>query len=211
MLISNGTITTKSTLLDASIFDNLISGHTRITKKGICRELVNFEINRITWLHIYALDYDTLSVILNYMENNYPKYICSLVMKDNHGKSPLDIALDKRFYKNIELMIKKLWLVKDQNLSHLFSDRFTDLFSMNITAFYQYLDGCFFQTFQMRDSKYIELKNETSLWLAHHQSWLIDEVFRRKYCKISPNLSTKKLKAPTNEELKKYRENVRCS
>ena len=115
------------------------------------------------------------------MEKNWPNLIYGLLLKDKSNKSPLDLALDKRFPKNTELMIKKLWLLEGFNLSHLFWDRFSELLSLNITSFHEYLAGCFFQTQQMQNSKYIELKKKSDLWLTHHHSWLIDQIFKKKH------------------------------
>lgn len=55
---------------------------------------------------------------------------------------------------------------------------------MNITAFYEYLDSCFFQTAQMKAIKYLNLKKDKEPWLVTHSSCLIDEVFVQKYCNL---------------------------
>ena len=102
-------------------------------------------------------------------------------MKNNRGKSPLDITLDNESPKNTELLLRKLALFSDSSLSVLFYDRFSELLAMNLTAFHEYLDSCFFQTVQMRNIKYLKLKNNSDPLLLSHSSCLIDEVFVDKF------------------------------
>lgn len=121
-------------------------------------------------------------------------------MKNNNGKSPLDIAIDNESPKNTELLLRKLTLFKSASLSMLFYDRFSELLSMNITAFHEYLDSCFFQTIQMREIKYLKLKDESDPLLVPHSSCLIDDVFIEKYCKLSENKELVEAKQRKDEE-----------
>lgn len=119
------------------------------------------------------------------MEYNRPEYLTGILMKNNNGKSPLDITLDNESPKNTELLLRKLALFRDSSLSVLFYNRFNELLAMNILAFHEYLDSWFFQTVQMKQIKYLKLKKDDDPWLVAHSSWLIDEVFIQKYCKTS--------------------------
>ena len=56
---------------------------------------------------------------------------------------------------------------------------------MNITAFHDYLDTCFFQTIQMKQVNYLTLKKKKQNWLGGHTSCLIDEGFRKQNCIMS--------------------------
>ena len=165
--------------------EELIDETTTITDLNINLERIRFQVDGNTSLHFFALDYNTLNLILNYMEANRPEYLTSIVMKNNNNKSPLDITLDNESPRNTELLLRKLALFKDSSLSSLFYDRFNELLGMNIKAFLEYLDSCLFQTIQMKATKYLKLKSDKDPWLVTHSSCLIDEVFIDKYCTTS--------------------------
>ena len=116
---------------------------------------------------MYALEYDTLTLILEFMETYKPEYLTAILMKNGKNKSPLDITLDNESPKNTEVLLRKLIGFKDENMSILFYNRFNELLAMNITAFHDYLDSCFFQTVQMKGIKYLKLKNSVPLMVSH--------------------------------------------
>ena len=62
-------------------------------------------------------------------------------MKNNEGKSPIDIALDNESPRNVELLLRKLTLFENGKFSSLFSDRFNELLNMNLKAFNEYLNS----------------------------------------------------------------------
>ena len=78
-------------------------------------------------------------------------------------------------------MLKKLALFKTECFSNLFSGKFIKLLEMNLVAFHIYLESCFFQTMQMKATKYLKLNSDKDPWLVTHSSWLIDKVFIDKY------------------------------
>jgi hypothetical protein len=178
-----GNILTKETVLECSALDDLLTESKTIEPTNISIERIRFQINGNTILHYYALDYQKLSLVLEFFENNEIKYLSAILMKNNKGKSPLDITLDNESPKNTELLLRKLVLAQDSGVSRLFYDRFNQLLAMNITAFHEYLDSCFFQTVQMKATKYLKLKSDKDPWLVTHSSCLIDEVFIEKYCR----------------------------
>ena len=116
------------------------------------------------------------------MEDIKPEYLSSILIKNNQNKSPLDISIENKSPKIIELMLKKLSYFKNECLSHLFYDRFNVLLDMNSNVFHQYLNSCFFQTIQMKNTRYLELKSCDYPLLVTHSSCLIDEIFIKKYC-----------------------------
>lgn len=113
----------------------------KLLRNNINLERIRFQVDGNTSLHYYALEYDTLKLILDYMEYNRPEYLTGILMKNNSGKSPLDITLDNESPKNTELLLRKLALFRDSSLSVLFYNRFNELLAMNILAFHEYLDS----------------------------------------------------------------------
>ena len=195
-------IITKETLIEVDALDDLIDETSTITPENINLERVRFQVDGNTSLHFYALDYDKLALILDYMETHRIEYLTSILMKNYKGKSPLDITLDNESPKNAELLLRKLALFKDTSLSHLFYDRFAELLSMNIKAFHEYLNSCVFQTIQMKATKYLKTKKDKNPWLVPHSSWLIDEVFIDKYCQSDEKKKLEEDKKKKEEEEK---------
>ena len=149
-ILEYGTIITKETLIEVSALDDLIDVTNTITPENINIERIRFQVDGNTSLDYYALKYEKLALVLDFMETNRPEYLPSILMKNRKGKSPLDIALDNESPKNAELLLRKLALFKDASPSHLFYDRFAELLSMNIKAFHEYFDSCVFQTVQIK-------------------------------------------------------------
>ena len=183
IILENGSIITKEQIIEVSSLDELVEETSNINANNIWLERVRFQVNGNTAIHFFALNYEVLNLILDYMEVNKPEYLTAILMKNNNGKSPIDITIDNESPRNTELLLRKLWLFNSSSLSNLFYDRFNELLSMNIAAFHEYLDSWFFQTIQMKGIKYLKLKNDKDPWLVTHTCWLIDEVFVEKYCK----------------------------
>jgi hypothetical protein len=98
-------------------------------------------------------------------------------------------------------MIEKLnTFGPDYSFSRIFFDMFDEMLEMKIKAFYTYLNQCFFQTAQMKKIKYLDLKgnNKQKIHLFTHTSSLIDDNFKKKYCK-----EDKKLEYSTQSTLNK--------
>lgn len=204
IILEYGNIITKETLIEVNSTDELICKSTDITEGNINLERIRFQVDGNTSLHYFALEYDKLKLILDYMEEHRPEYLTAILMKNNHGKSPLDITLDNESPKNTELLLRKLALFKDSSLSNLFYDRFSELLAMNVSAFHEYLDSCMFQTVQMKATKYLKLKKDKDPWLVPHSSCLIDEVFIEKYCRDDERkkLEAEKKKKEEEDKLK---------
>lgn len=206
LVLEYGNIITKETLIEVASVDELKDGYEKITEENINLERIRFQVNGNTSLHFFALEYETLSLILDYMEEHRPEYLTSILMKNNKNKSPLDITLDNESPKNTEILLRKLTNFNDSSLSILFYDRFPELLAMNITAFHEYLDSCFFQTVQMKATKYLKLNQDKDPWLVPHSSCLIDEVFIEKYCQNDEKKNMEKEKQKKEEEDKKKAE-----
>lgn len=200
MILEYGDIITKEILLEVVSIEDIKDGSTVITEENINLARIRFQVDGNTALHFYALDYNTLSVILNHMEYYKPQYLSSILMKNNKGKSPLDMSIDGESPRNTELFLQKIALFKDASFSNLFYDRFSELLDMKIKAFYDYLDSCHFQTIQMKEIKTLKLKSDADPWLVTHSSCLIDEVFVEKYCTTSERKALEIEKKKKEEE-----------
>ena len=129
--------------------------------------------------------------------------------KSNSKESPLDKAIINKDLKIIELIITKLLLMKDYKISHMFHDSFVELLSIDLPCFHSYLSECFFQTIQMQDVRYIDVKLEDGFWMTHHHSCLIDDNFINKYTNKVEQLDDIKLQNSKKLEKGKSKLKVR--
>ena len=132
---------TKETFIEVSSYDDYLQNGHSITKKNINLERIRFQVDNNTMIHYFALDYDILSLVVDYMEEHRSGYLSAILMPNSKGKSALDITIDSESPKNAELMLRKLLLFSDQKLSHLIYNKFTQLLRMDIKAFYEYLES----------------------------------------------------------------------
>jgi len=206
LVLDYGWVITKETLIEVYSLEDIVRYDDHITEDNISLERIRFQVDGSTSLHYYALEYDTLKLILDYMETHRHEYLTGILMKNNRGKSPLDITLDNESPKNTELLLRKLSLFSNSSLSALFYDRFNELLSMSITAFHEYLDSCYFQTIQMKNIKYLKLKDQSDPLLVPHSSCLIDEVFIDKYWDTKEKKELEEAKKKKEQEDKEREE-----
>jgi hypothetical protein len=200
VVLEYGNLITKETVAEVTALQELIRGEVQISEETINIERIRFQVDGSTSIHLFALEYDTLTLILDYMQEHKPEYLTAILMKNKKNKSPLDITLDNESPKNTELLLRKLIQFKDENMSNLFFDRFNELLAMNITIFYDYLESCFFQTVQMKGIKYLKLKDNAYPLMIPHSSCLIDEIFVDKYCKTEEKKNLEQDKKKIEEE-----------
>ena len=158
IILENGWLITKETIIELWSIDDLISEKIVLNSNNITLERIHFQVDGNTSIHFFALDYDTLNLILEYFDLNKQEYLLGILMKNSEGKSPIDIALDNESPRNVELLLRKLTLFKNGKFSSLFYDRFNELLDMNLKAFHEYLNSWLFQTIQMKMTRYLKLK-----------------------------------------------------
>lgn len=182
LFLHNTMLITKETLVEVNSLDNYLKVGSGITKNNINLERIRFQVDNNTMIHYFALEYDTLTTILDYMGQHKPGYLMSILMPNSQGRSALDITIANESPKNTEALLLKLLQFGDQKLSHLFSHNFTKLLKMNIKAFNEYLDSCFFQTNQMKSIDNLQFKQGGDPVLVPHNWCLIDDFFVEAHC-----------------------------
>lgn len=83
-------------------------------------------------------------------------------------------------------MLKKLFQFGDMAFSRHIFHLFDQLFDMEISAFNEYLETCYFQTIQMKNVKHLDLKSKKPFLILTHTSCVIDEIFMKKHCHKPP-------------------------
>lgn len=85
-------------------------------------------------------------MILEHFEDNKKEFLTSILMKDQNGKHPLDIAIMNESPKSASIMLKKMTHLSHLSLSHLIKDIFLKLLDMGLPSFNQYIEDCTFRT-----------------------------------------------------------------
>lgn len=194
ILLSRGMILLKVSYIDSQTVDNLIEKKERLTEDNIYIEKIKFQIDGNNLLHMLALNYNSLQIILNFLAEYDKRYLTMILMKNKENISPLDITIENDSPKCTELMLNSLSKLDTGIYSPLIFERFNKLLEMNIRSFYDYLDSCFFQTIQMQNTKYLPLIHGEFPWVGAHRSCLIDELFREKYTSDGAERLAKRLK-----------------
>jgi hypothetical protein len=129
--------------------------------------------------------------------------ILHILFKNNEGKSSLDIAIDNEAPKSVELLLNRLLIMKDYSFSRCIYHLFETLFEMGIKSFEDYLETCFFTTFEMAETNKLRILDHTvEEFLEGHHCSMIDEEFRKKIGarKKKKKKITKKDEKPEGEE-----------
>jgi len=171
-----------------------------VSEDNIMIDRIRFSVDGNTVLHYFALNSEILGMILEYFEEHKIEYLSGILMKNLNGESPLEITIKNESPKNTELLLRKLSWDKDKSFSRLFYHRFYDLLDMNLTAFHEYLDECYFSTMIMEETKYLKLKKKgQDVYLYNHSSCMIDDEFKRKHCVMTKKERAKQKKIMQQE------------
>ena len=105
-IIRSGKLYRKETMIELDTVDDYIGGHFTLNKSNICLERIRFNLDANSAIHYFALDPEMLSLVLDYMEENMIGYLTAILLKNNKGKSPIDITIDNESPKWTELLLK---------------------------------------------------------------------------------------------------------
>jgi hypothetical protein len=141
------------------------------------------QIDGNTILHLYAIDAVPLERMLEFIMDNKKNMLTSILMNNNKGETPIDVALRFESKKTVNLMFNALSELRDGSYSRLIYEKFNKLISMGLISFHEYLDSCYFQTIQMKSITFLKLKDLDfeDYTVLTHTSCLVDEEFLRKY------------------------------
>ena len=76
-----------------------------LNKSNIMLDKIRFQVDGSTILHLYALDFNMLKLVLDFFEDHEEWYLNCILMKNNQGKTPLEITLENDSPKNASLML----------------------------------------------------------------------------------------------------------
>lgn len=137
-------------------------------------------MNKKSVVFDYIDNYDKLKEILNIFEDS-PLYYIMLVLENNDGKSPLQLAIENNSARIIELMLNKLLKLDHFSLSRKIFTNFSTLFKMNLRSFEKYLNSCYFVTEQMRAINKLDLQGAEETIRSHFTCSILDVEFYKKY------------------------------
>eukprot|EP00117_Sycon_ciliatum_P032697 scpid36971/ scgid25299/ len=97
-------------------------------------------------------------------------------------------------------MLSALSHISEGNYSQHLVPKFPELLDMNLNSFLHYLESCTFQTVQMKNTKYLAMKEDEEVVMIGHSSSLLDQYF------IEANTKTGDSKRREREQLEKLKE-----
>lgn len=99
------------------------------------------QIDGNTILHLYAIDAAPLERMLEFIKDNRKSLLTCILMKNNKGLTPIDVALKYESQKTVNLLFQALSELTDGSYSRLIYEKFNKLISMGLISFHQYLDS----------------------------------------------------------------------
>lgn len=94
VLLCNGMILLKVSYIDTKTVDFLTDKKEKLTDENIHFEKIKFQILGNTILHLFALNYDSLLMVLKYITEYDKKYLTMILIKNNNKQSPLDLTIE---------------------------------------------------------------------------------------------------------------------
>lgn len=137
-------------------------------------------MNKKSVVFDYVDDYDNLQKVLDIFEDS-PLYYIMLVLENNEGKSPLQLAIENNSARIIELMLNKLLKLGHFSLSSKIFTNFSTLFKLNLRSFERYLNSCYFVTEQMKSINKLDLQENEETIRSHFTCSILDIEFYKKY------------------------------
>ena len=117
IILDCGNIILKSTYSKIASLSKCKEDNSTIINGNFALPDINFQFEGNTVLHLFAHNEDALKIILEYYLQNKPEYLCSIVMKNHEGKTPLDIAIEDDNLKCTNLLLTYLWNRQEGNFS----------------------------------------------------------------------------------------------
>ena len=108
-------------------------------------------------------------------------YLMMILLQNSDGKTALDVAIENNYKKSIEIMLEALIHVSNFSLSKAMYKNFSELLNMNLKIFEEFLNTCYFKTFQMKEITKADLKEKNKI-VREASNWcILDTNFYRKY------------------------------
>ena len=158
-LIHIGAIYSKMNFADIDLLERLLQDPDQINEASITNQYGGFQIKGNSIFHMYSLNADKLSLLIEYFTENNPQALKSLLIRNFEGKTPLDISMSQDSTKTTDLMLKAIANFDEGSYSGQIYKEFPKLIIKGLNSFLDYLDTCTFQTVQMKNMKYLALRN----------------------------------------------------
>mmetsp|Transcript_42029 Transcript_42029/g.48730 ORF Transcript_42029/g.48730 Transcript_42029/m.48730 type:complete len:83 (+) Transcript_42029:3424-3672(+) len=81
-MLKYGSIVLKENFVSTVYLDDYLNENEKLSETTISLEKVHFQIDKCTLIHYYALDYDNLSIILDFYEQNNPQYLLAILISN---------------------------------------------------------------------------------------------------------------------------------
>jgi len=142
---------------------------------------INFIVENNTVLHLYARNEELLRPIIEYMIEHAPQYLIGIMIKNNEGLTPLQIAIDNKNPQTQRLFLLGLAELSQDHISQKLYHCFPSFITNGSKSFMDYLETCYFQTAQMKNMQYLSMKSEDDIITTSNNSCIMSEEFLTKH------------------------------
>lgn len=161
ILLDNGTLINKSKFLHINTISKILGDPEYFSWERFSLDWLSFQIEGNTIFHMFWLDSEKLEPLLELFLLKNNSLLSSILMKNYQGYSPFGISLERDSRKTTDLFLRILSSLPEGSYSGQLYQYIPDLIFKNSKAFHVYLDSCFFQTIQMKNTMYLSLKSDT--------------------------------------------------
>jgi len=131
----------KSLYSEIFALDNYLTESKGFNEVDMDTNTVKFQVDGNTILHMLSTEVDDLKVVLDYLGSNKKEFLTAILMKNNKGKTPLDLSIENDSPKCTDLLLSTLAKVDQGNYSQLFYGIFGELLRMKLISFHTFLDS----------------------------------------------------------------------
>lgn len=140
IFLESGSIIMKTMYSEIVSLQRYLDHNDEIQEGNFSYQNIKFQVEGNTALHLFALDERSLRIILEYFEENKKEYLGAILMKNELGKTPIDITIENDSPKNTDLLFQYLSRIEQGSFSKQIFTRFPDLLQSGMKSFHDYLD-----------------------------------------------------------------------
>ena len=140
LILLDGSFLLKTLVTEAMALNKFVGGEIDFKQENMESELLKFQIDGNTILHMVCLEIEDLRVVIDYLSEHKKEYLTTILIENHGGKSALDICIDKNSPKTTDILLNTLSTISDGNYSQNFFRQFPQLLEMKLRSFHFFLE-----------------------------------------------------------------------
>ena len=180
------------TLYSQAVTIDRLKSLENIEEKDLSVADIKFQYEGNTIIHMFCLDARNLKIVLDFILENKKEYLNAILMKNDKGFTPLDLSIHYDSRKTTDLLLRYLSHLTEGAYSRQIYMKFPELLKFNLASFHEYLGTCTFQTSQMKNIKFLSLKEDSDQIRVAHSTCVLNRDFFEKH--TTEGIQQKKLR-----------------